>query len=119
MPTSKRPPIDGGKNSLAARKEYCQLQESEQRQRNSAELLVSVGKQPMPAASVATGTPSSRSKRYNVRVASAEKARNSTSTDLTALLVLSEGVVEKIVFEGDGGKSNCRKFPSSWWWGGI
>ena len=81
MPTSKRPPIDGGKNSLAARKKYSQLQESEQRQRNRAELLVSVGKQPIPAASVAPGTPSGRSERYNVRVASAEKARNSTSTD--------------------------------------
>jgi len=105
MPTSKRPPIDGGKNSLAARKKYSQLQESEQRQRDRAQLLVLVGKQPTPAVPVAPGKPSSTSERYNARVASAEKARSSTSTDSTDLCVLSGGVAEKIVFEGDGGKS--------------
>ena len=93
MPTSKRPPIDGGKNSLAARKKYNQLQESEQRQRNRVELLVLVGKQPMPAVSVAPGKPSSTSERYNARVASAEKALSSTSTDLTALHVLTNKIV--------------------------
>jgi len=97
MPTSKRPPIDGGKNSLAARKKYSQLQESEQRQRDRAQLLVLVGKQPTPAVPVAPGKPSSTSERYNARVASAEKARSSTSTDSTDLCVLSGGVAEKIV----------------------
>ncbi len=93
---SKRPPIAGGKIALASqRKKSRQLLESEQRQRDRADLLLLVGRNSLLAASVAPGTPSGRDERYAARVASAEKARN--SIDLTVIRTNSY-VVEKIVY---------------------
>ncbi len=68
---SKRPPIIGGKISLASqRKKSRQLLESEQRQRDCVDLLLLVGRNSSLAASVAPGTLSGRDERYDARVAS-------------------------------------------------
>jgi hypothetical protein len=100
----KRPPIAGGKIALASqRKKSCQLLESEQQQvRDHADLLLLVGGYSLLAASVAPGTPSDRDERYAACVASAEKACR--SIDLTAICANS-CAVEKIVFNGNEGKS--------------
>jgi hypothetical protein len=66
----KRPPIAGGKISLASqRKKSSQLLESEQQQRDCADLLLLVGRNSSLAALVAPGTPSGRDERYDACVA--------------------------------------------------
>ena len=109
---SKRPPL--GKLALAGkRNRERQLLDRERRERDRRDLLSSVGKNSSLAVSSSSGqgTPS-RNERYAARVASAEKARLSTppaagvvaSVDTNIRAHGIPDVVEKIVFDGDGGK---------------
>ena len=110
---SKRPPL--GKLALAGkRNRERQLLDRERRERDRRDLLSLVGKNSSLAVSSSSGqgTPS-RNERYAARVASAEKARLSSSPPAAAVVasvdtnIRAHGitdVVEKIVFDGDGGK---------------
>jgi hypothetical protein len=98
------PPGTTGKLALAGkRNRACQLIDRKQHERNHRDLLSLVGKNSSLAVSSCSGqdTPS-RNERYAARVASAEKARLCVDTDIRAHGI--PDVVEKIVFDGDGGK---------------
>jgi hypothetical protein len=109
---SKRPPL--GKLAQAGkRNRERQLLDRERREHDRRDLLSSVGKNSSLAVSSSSGqgTPS-RNERYAACVASAEKARLSTppaagvvaSVDTNIRAHGIPDVVEKIVFDGDGGK---------------
>ena len=102
---SKRPPL--GKLALAGKKRNRerQLLDRKRREHDRRDLLSSVGKNSSLAVSSSSGqgTPS-RNKRYAARVASAEKARLVASVDTNIRAHGITDVVEKIVFDGDGGK---------------
>ncbi len=105
---SKRPPLGTtGKLALAGKRNRArQLLDREQHERDRRDLLSLVGKNSSLAVSSCSGqgTPS-RKERYAARVASAEKAR--LNVDLLSTDIRAHGitdVVEKIVFDGDGGK---------------
>jgi hypothetical protein len=108
---SKRPPMANttGKLALAGkRKQARQILDRKHRERNRRDLLSLVGKNSSLAVASWPGMPSGRNERYAVRVASAEKARLdidllAVSTDIRAHGI--SDVAEKIVFDGDGGKS--------------
>jgi len=116
---SKRPPL--GKLALAGKRNHeRQLLDCEQREHDRRDLLSLVGKNSSLAVSSSTsgqGTPS-RNERYAARVASAEKARPSSPP--AAVVVASvdtnirahgiTDVVEKIVFDGDGGQPPKTSF---------
>ena len=107
---SKRPPMANttGKLALAGkRKQARQILDREHRERNRRDLLSLVGKNSSLAVASWPGMPC-RNERYAARVASAEKARLdidllAVSTDIRAHGI--SDVAEKIVFDGDGGKS--------------
>ncbi len=84
----------------------CASLDREQRERNRRDLLSLVGKNSSLAISICSGQDApSRKERYAARIASAEKAHlnvNLLSTDIHAHCITD--VVEKIVFDGVGGK---------------
>jgi hypothetical protein len=110
---SKRPPL--GKLALAGKRNHeRQLLDREQRERDRRDLLSLVGENSSLAVSSSTsgqGTPS-RNERYLARVASAEKARPSSPPAAVVVACVDTNirahgitdVVEKIVFDGDGGQ---------------
>jgi hypothetical protein len=119
---SKRPPL--GKLALAGkRNRERQLFDRERRERDHRDLLSLVSKNSSLLAvssSSGQGTPS-RNERYAARVASAEKARLSLSPPAAAVVasvdtnICAHGitdVVEKIVFDGDGGNVG-KRVPAS------
>ena len=105
---SKRPPAKTtGKLALAGkRKQERQILGREQRERDRRDLLSLVGKNSSVASVPETVT--GRNDRYAARVASAEKAHIHTDLLAVSTNICAHGisdVVEKIVFDGDGGKS--------------
>ena len=106
---SKRPPANTtGKLALAGkRKQESQILGREQRERDRRDLISLVGKNSSVASVPKTVTYCND--RYAAHVASAEKAHIHTdilavSTNIRAHHGISD-VVDKIVFDGDGGKS--------------
>ena len=110
---SKRPAPLGNLALAGKRNRERQLLDRERRERDRRDLLSLVGKNSSLAVSSSSGqgTPS-RNERYAARVASAEKARLSSppaaavvaSVDTNIRAHGITDVVEKIVFDGDGGK---------------
>ena len=114
---SKMPPMatSGKLVHAGKRKHACQVLKSEQRQHDRRDLLSSLGKNSALAvvAPPPPHTPSGHNERYAARVASTEKPRSvhlsaAGSTDMYAHSI--SDVAEKIVFDGDGGKSKSPPF---------
>ena len=105
----ERPCQRTGKLVLAGkRKQAHQILDRKQRERNHRDLLFLVGKNSFVFVASVPKTVTSRNDRYAPRVTSAEKAHIHTdllavSTNICAHSI--SNVVEKIVFDGDGGKS--------------
>ena len=90
------------------RKHTCQVLKSKQRQHDHRDLSSLLGKSSMLAVVAPPYTPSGYNERYAACVASAENPHSvhlsaAGSTDIYAHGI--SNVVEKIAFDGDGGKS--------------